>query len=709
MSLLELKELKRLGYGFGSRQQTLLATAYRADEADLPSRQDASALAEKLGSCLPDGNGANLPAIGGGLSFIDLANWAGALQRRARIPVFAPPILLSRRPAEGGGETISFLVPYADIEAARMALVFMVELVNGFCDAASKGETGPALDTVATRIDEVVGKLSARAPNGVNNYRICEAAYQERIPFSMFFRDMLLLGEGVRLRRMLSTITDEVSAIGVAIARNKMQTAMSLRQAGFPTVRHAMATSEDHAVILAGQTGFPTVVKPADADGGAGVSAGLMTEAGVRTAYKAAREVSKNVIVEAFVPGHNYRVHVCNGRIVKTTLRRPGGVEGDGVSSIRDLVEGQKDSAQSQRRRLERGRYLLELDEEAQELIAEAGLSESSVPAAGEFVALRRRSNVSTGGTTTDVNGTLHPDNEDLFRRVAYLLGLDFAGIDYISPDISKSWCEVPSAICEINAQPQLGNDLNPTLYNELLREYVGPARVPWVLVLGGNGASVRTRSLGERIRKSVDQRVSPAVVASAGGVWSGGSRISGMPGTLAAACESVVLGRFAAAAVVVADPSLVVGSGLPTEDLEFVVLTNEPRESASNFELCRKLIGPHIRKGLLLEAGDPALPMLRAELPAQKLFLVNPGPADESVRAHLAEGGRAVWLESRDGSPGNRVMMGAGDTHVSLGSVGGVGADPRIVWDALVARVIQVHFPVSGKPADLPQGKLNK
>ena len=36
------------------------------------------------------------------------------------------------------------------------------------------------------------------------------------------------------------------------------------------------------------------------------------------------------------------------------------------------------------------------------------------------------------------------------------------------------------------------------------------------------DGAAVRTRSLGERIRKSVDQRASPAVVASASGVWSG-------------------------------------------------------------------------------------------------------------------------------------------------------------------------------------------
>ncbi len=704
MPLLELKELKRLGYGFGIRQRGVLANARQAPAADFLSSQGALALAEKVRSCLPETDGAPMFAGGDGLSFLDLAHWAGALQRRARMPVFAPPVMLSRGPADDGREAISVLVPYTDMEAAGMALRSVIALVNGFHSAAAKGEAATALDAVSAQIDDAVGKLTARAPTGVNNYRICEAAYRERIPFTMFFRDMLLLGEGFRLRRMLSTITDEVSPIGIAIARNKMQTATSLRQAGFPTVKHAAATSEDHAVTLAGQTGFPTVVKPADADGGAGVSAGLMTEAAVRTAYKAAREVSKNVLVEAFVPGNNYRIHVCNGRIVKTTLRRPGGVEGDGVSSIRDLVARQRDSAQSQRRRLERGRYLLELDDEARELLAETGLSDASVPGAGQFIPLRRRSNVSTGGTTTDVHGTLHPDNEALFLRAANLLSLDFAGIDYISPDISKSWCEVPSAICEINAQPQLGNDLNPTLYNELLREYLGGAtRVPWVLVLGGDALSMHTRTLGERVRKAMDQRASPAVVASPTGVWSGSSLISDAQGSLMAACESVVLGRYAAAAVVIADPALVAACGLSTEDLEFVVLTKESRASADAFDLCRNLVAPHIRKGLVLEAGDPAFTALKAELPVEKLFLVCPGPLDDAARAHLSEGGRAIWLESKGEQGASRVVLGAGETRIPLGSL--AAAQPRVLRDAMISRLIQVHLPAAKKPDALRQG----
>jgi len=706
MPLLELKELKRLGYGFGIRQRGLLAKANQAPAAEFPSSKDMMALAEKVRSCLPDGDSVPALAAGDQLSFIHLVHWAILLQRLARIPVFAQPIPMPSRPGEGGRQWVGALVPHVDVDTARIALDWAVGLVNAFAEAAAKDEATAALDAVPAQVNEVVGKLGERAPTGVNTYRICEAAYQERIPFAPFFRDVLLLGEGIRLKRMLSTITDTVSPIGVAIARNKMQTAQALRQAGFPTVQHAAATSEDHAVTLAGKTGFPTVVKPADADGGAGVSAGIMTEAAVRAAYKAARKVSQNVIVERFVAGNNYRVHVCNGRIVKTTLRRPGGVDGDGVTSIRDLVGRQKDDPQSQRRRLERGRFLLDIDDEARELLAEMGLTEDSVPRSGQFVPLRRRSNVSTGGTTVDVHGTLHPDNEAMFVRAAHLLGLDFAGIDYITPDISKSWCDVSSAICEINAQPQLGNDLNPTLYNELLREYLGSAaRVPWVLLLGGDAKSAASRSLGERIRHGMEQRVSPAVLASPAGVWLGTSRIAGGQGSLASACESIVLGRFAAAAVVVADPSLVIAQGLPTEDLDFVVLPNDPRPSAEAFELCRKLVAPHIRKGLLLEVGDPAFGILKSELPADKLFLVCPGAADDEVRAHLAGGGRAVWLESTEESAEIRVVLGAGQTRLPLGTLRAAGGDRRAIRDVMIARVIEVYLPARKKPAETQQG----
>ncbi|MDP1648637.1 MAG: hypothetical protein Q8M01_10615 [Rubrivivax sp.] len=51
--------------------------------------------------------------------------------------------------------------------------------------------------------------------------------------------------------------------------------------------------------------------------------------------------------------------------------------------------------------------------------------------------------------------GKVHPDNIALAVRAADILRLDFAGIDLITPDVTKSWLEMGGAICEINGQPQ--------------------------------------------------------------------------------------------------------------------------------------------------------------------------------------------------------------------------------------------------------------
>lgn len=706
MALLELRETRRLGYGFGLRQSVLLVTLRRLGNSVQLLQEQAALLGARVRASLAESMPGAEQFGAGAPQVAELAAWALALQRRARIPVFEQPRIASQRDAGDGTIDTVLIIPFVDVEATRIALAAVIGLVNDFAEAASTGDSTAVLGGLAGRIDKVTTQLGPRAPSGVNSYRICQAAFDERIPFTLFFRDTVLLGEGVKLKRMLSTITDVASPIGVAIARNKMQTAMALRQAGFPTVRHYAASSEDQAVEYAGRTGFPTVVKPFDADGGAGVSAGLMTEQGVREAYREALKTSKNIIVEAFVHGNNYRVHVCNGRIVKTTLRRPGGVDGDGVTSIAGLLERLESDAQSQRRRRERGKALLSLDDEARQLLEEMGMTGESVPAQGQFVPLRRRSNVSTGGTTTDVKGTLHPDNVAMFVRAAQLLGLDFAGIDFISPDISKSWLEVDSAICEINAQPQLGNDLNPKLYNELLRDYVGgTGRIPWVLVLGGGDNKRETGNLAALIRRAVDRRLSPAVVVAPTGVWIGTERIAGGNGTLASECEHVVLGRFAAAVVVAGDPAQLVNHGIATSELDFIALCNDPHPSRAEWLGAIDMIAPHVRKAVIVEIGDPALPDVKARVPVSKLLLVTLGGPDEAVREHLAAGGHAAWLHSLPDSGDMRLMLGSKGRTVDLGKMTRSVQDRRRMRDLMIARVIEVQLPNPAQAAGQQKG----
>jgi D-alanine-D-alanine ligase-like ATP-grasp enzyme len=50
----------------------------------------------------------------------------------------------------------------------------------------------------------------------------------------------------------------------------------------------------------------------------------------------------------------------------------------------------------------------------------------------------------------------VHPDNVEMFIAARKALGLALAGIDFITPDIAKSYKDVRCVINEINRAPML-------------------------------------------------------------------------------------------------------------------------------------------------------------------------------------------------------------------------------------------------------------
>src|SRR5690606_15440095 len=144
--------------------------------------------------------------------------------------------------------------------------------------------------------------------------------------------------------------------------------------------------------------------------------------------YAHATGHSSRVLVEEHVPGNDYRITVENGRVIKAITRQPGGVTGDGRQTVAELVADTISKAPPRRPR----DSLVSLDQEACDLLEARGMTIDSIPEAGAFVALRRRANMSTGGTSLDVIDRLHPDNASLAIRAAQALKLDVAGIDLI-------------------------------------------------------------------------------------------------------------------------------------------------------------------------------------------------------------------------------------------------------------------------------------
>ena len=123
----------------------------------------------------------------------------------------------------------------------------------------------------------------------------------------------------------------------------------------------------------------------------------------------------------------------------------------------------------------------------------------------GEVCFLRATANLSTGGIAIDRTDEIHPDNVWLAERVAGIIGLDIAGIDVITTDITKPLREADGVIVEVNAAPGLRMHVAPSQgvgrnvaapILDMLFPPGTPTHIPIVAVTGTNGKTTTTRLL---------------------------------------------------------------------------------------------------------------------------------------------------------------------------------------------------------------------
>ena len=155
--------------------------------------------------------------------------------------------------------------------------------------------------------------------------------------------------------------------------------------------------------------------------------------------------------METFIQGFDHRMLVVNNELVAVAKRVPGHVVGDGISTVAQLIERVNADP---RRGIGHEKVLtrLELDHQAERLLEQAGHTVDSVLPAGEVFYLRSTGNLSTGGTAVDVTDVVHPDNREMAVRAAAAIGLDVCGVDFLTPDITRSYRDVGGGICEVNA-----------------------------------------------------------------------------------------------------------------------------------------------------------------------------------------------------------------------------------------------------------------
>lgn len=384
------------------------------------------------------------------------------LSWQARIPVHDKVSLALSRQADGWVE-YRFVVGSWSGEVTRTLLTWIQMRFNEVIQGASPTLRG-----------DNTGVLAAVRPHrfaGVNSFSMVLAALQTGCAVQRLDPKTTVLGTGTRSRWVRSLSTDKTSSISLGFALLKAETARLLRQAGLPGAQNRLVSTAEEALEACSALGFPVVVKPNDQDQGRGVAAGLESPEDVERAFSVAAKYGPKVLIERHAQGFTHRLTVILGDVIRVVQRIPGGVTGDGVSSVRDLLLAQQQTSLWRERVRVTGLPGTTLDEEALEMLTRQTLTPESVVASDQFIPLRRRDNFSAGGTNVDWSvADVHPDNLRMAKDAAAALRLDIAGIDFITTDITQSWITHGGTICEINGIPQLYAATDDPIYEEILR-----------------------------------------------------------------------------------------------------------------------------------------------------------------------------------------------------------------------------------------------
>jgi cyanophycin synthetase len=346
---------------------------------------------------------------------------------------------------------------------------------------------------------------------GPSTAAIVEEARRRGIPVRRLNNYSLVqLGLGRNLHRIQATLTDSTSAIGVEIAQDKDDTKRVLGNIGLPVPKGDVARTIEGALEIADEIGYPVILKPLNANHGRGISGRIGDPDELRAAWAISSTYGR-LVVEQFAEGRDHRILVVNGKVVAAAERVPAHVVGDGKHKVRELIEiANRDPRRGvgHRKALTR----LPTDKTTEEFLAAGGRSLDTVPGKDEFVALRQTANLSTGGTSIDRTDEMHPDNITACEMAAGVVGLDIAGIDVLTADITIPFRENNAVIIEVNAGPGIRMHTHPAEGEprnvaapilDMLYPPGAEATIPVIAVTGTNGKTTTTRLIAHLFRVS--------------------------------------------------------------------------------------------------------------------------------------------------------------------------------------------------------------
>ena len=326
-------------------------------------------------------------------------------------------------------------------------------------------------------------------------------------------------------------------------------------------------------------------------------------------------------------------------------------------------------------------------------MLTRQGLAPDSVPEPGRRVELKPQiGHRRDGGLARECTEELHPDNARLLIQATKAIGLDVAGIDFVTSNCARPLIPDGGAIIEVNSAPDFERHLRPSAgvprdgaaaLIDLLFPPGQPVRAPIVAVCGGSEAA--------------------EVVASISGLLATASKMVGMVAdhrlTVAGLSLGTMPSNHRATTMALNHPSIeiavvetqtaeIVEQGLAFDVCDVAVVTSlssaEPAGLAQAESVVCRTLAPD---GILVIPADDAAVVALARSHDQRIVLY--GTDIEAVARQWQPGDRTVTLRMTGGV--DLVEMDWGDGAMETVPLPQPGGNPAESMVAAVAAALAV------------------
>lgn len=220
-----------------------------------------------------------------------------------------------------------------------------------------------------------------------------------------------------------------------------------LLEAGLPASRGGAGKSFADIKHIFKMLRKPVIIKPALGSRGRHTTTHIYTEDQLKEAVRAAKQIAEKLVIEEHLFGSVYRATIVDGKLVGVLRGDPPRIVGDGVHTIRELIEIKNKTKHEQVKEVELTDYSVKF-------LARSGYTPESIPEKGKVIDLLEKIGIGYGGYKAEEITITHAKTKQILEEVGRAVGAPVMGFDFIIPDITRDPDEQNWGVIECNSLP---------------------------------------------------------------------------------------------------------------------------------------------------------------------------------------------------------------------------------------------------------------